>query len=78
MKLCAAFMKLGAALGLYAVFRRYNLFKFAFEDFFAFVAAKLTSGFNKPLVLSFVLYLRRWLLLFACFSHTASQILAVR
>jgi hypothetical protein len=32
--------------------------------------------FDEP-VLSFVLYLRRSLLLFACFSHTASQILAV-
>jgi hypothetical protein len=55
-----------------------DLYEFPLESFFAFVAAKFTSGFNEPLVLSFVLRLRRPLLLFAYFSHTASQILAVR
>ena len=53
---------------------RNYLCKFTLKSFFAFVATKLTSGFNEPLVLSFVLRLRRSLLLFACFSHTASQI----
>jgi hypothetical protein len=57
--------------------RPHNLGEFSLERFFAFIALKLTSGFNEPLVLSFVFRFRRSLLLFACLSHTASQILAV-
>ena len=57
---------------------RNNLYELALKRLFAFITTKLTSGFNKPLVLLFVFHLRRSLLLFACFSHTASQILAVR
>ena len=50
-----------------------NLTKGAIKCLFAFINAKLTSGFHKPLVLTLVSYLWGPLLLFACFSHTASQ-----
>ena len=44
------------------------------ECLFALVHAKFTSGLNEPLVLALVSRLWLALLLYACFSHTASQL----
>ena len=56
------------------VFSRNYFFKYLFKRLFTLFTPELTSGHHEPLVLIFVTRLRDTFLLFACFSHTASQV----
>jgi hypothetical protein len=62
------------ALGGWAFPGRRKYGQCALEYIGRLVRTNFPSGFLEPLGLAFVLDLRLSLLLFACFSHTASQI----
>src|SRR5581483_3627009 len=60
------------------IFAPTHLFNDLLEGVGRPIRANFPSGFLKPLGLALILYLRLFLLLFACFSHAGAQRLGVR